>query len=149
MFGNLLGKKRSESSEIAQRIHKMNLADMRSYVNNKSKDFEISETGIIEVLKRLVLEDPKTSKRYIQSDDMDSKIKKAFDLVIAISTSKKMTINAIELMQKFIEVYSEIIIKYDKENKDIYSSRFKDAMEKSLYFVGEVTKLKEKMGVLK
>ena len=155
MFGNILGKSEQESGkenahkEIMQKVSKMNLTDMRAYVNNKVKDFEITEDGLIVVLRRLILEDEHTSKRYIQSDDMDSKIKKAFDLVITIGSNKKISIAAIELIQQFTEVYAEIIANYDKEHKDIYSSRFKDTINKGIKLVGQMTALERKMGVLR
>ena len=154
MFGNILGKSEAESSisakheEIIQRVSKMNLTEMRAYVNNRVKDFEICEDGLIEVMHRLVLEDSHTSKRYIQSDDMDSKIKKAFDLVLNICSNKKITANVIELIQKFVEVYAEIIAKYDNDYKEIYSSRFKDCIEKSISFVDKMDSFERKMGVL-
>ena len=155
MFSSILGKKEETSDsdskyeEVFQKISKMNLTEMRSYVNNKIKDFEVTKEGLLAVMKRLVMEDENTSKRYIKDDDMDSKIKKAFELVLIVSTNKKICIAAIELIQQFTEVYADIIAKYDQEHKQIYSSRFKDSIENAVNLVGEVTKIERKMGVLR
>ena len=54
MFGKILGreKNRSNSNELVHKISKMNLPEMRSYVNNKAFNLEISEEGLVEVLKK-------------------------------------------------------------------------------------------------
>jgi hypothetical protein len=155
MFSKILGKKKSEAegsnkehAELAERVSKMNLTDMRSYVKNKIPNFEVSEDGLIEVMKRLVTPDKNSSKRYIEPDDMDSKIKNGFELVMAISDSRKMTIETIELMQEFIEVYSDIILKYDTDNKQIYGSRLNDAVSKAVLNVGQMVELTQKANVL-
>ena len=155
MFGKLLGKSEensdsdSEYEEVFQKISKMNLTEMRSYVNNNIKDFEVSKEGLLAVMNRLVKEDEDTPNRYIKDDDMDSKIKKAFELVLIVASSKKICIATIEIIQEFTEVYAEIIAKYDTEYKQIYSSRFKDAIENAVNLVGELTKIEKKMGVLR
>jgi len=155
MFGNILGKSEEESGEennhkeIAEKVTKMNLTQMRTYVNNKLKEFEVCEDGLVVVMRRLVLEDEHTSKRYLQEDDMDSKIKKAFDLVITIGSNKKISITAIELIQQFTEVYADIIAKYDTDYKEIYASRFKDTIQNAVNLVGEVTKIEREMDTLR
>ena len=79
MFSNLLGKNKEEASEdkeylaLVEKISKMNLTDMRSYVNNKLNDFAITQAGLVEVMKKLTARDEETSKTYLQMDDMDSK----------------------------------------------------------------------------
>ena len=151
MFSKILGKNKDESDasehllEISKKISKMNLTEMKSYVNNKIKDFELCETGLVAVMKRLVLEDEDVSKMYIQIDDMDSKKKKAFELVIAISTNNKVTLTVIELIQEFIEVYEEIIDSYDKEFKQIYKSRLNDAITNGIATVGKVSTINMKL----
>lgn len=145
MFSKMFDKKdksskdTQENSELIARISKMNLTEMRSYVRDKIPDFKVSKEGLKEVMKRLVKEDPNTSKRYIQPDDMDTKIKKAFDLVLTISTSKKMSIEVIELIQEFILVYKEIIVKYDKDNKDIYGSRLTECINNCIAIVSQMS----------
>lgn len=154
MFGNILGKNKDETTkdnsnkEIIEKVSKMNLTDMRTYVNNRIKDFEICENGLLEVMHRLVQEDENTSKRYIQEDDMDSKKKKAFDLVLTIGANKKITIVVIELIQEFVKVYADMIAKFDKDYKQIYSSRFKDCIEKAITIVEKTADYNRKMGVL-
>ena len=148
MFSKILGKKEGDSSiddVLEEKISKMNLTEMRSFVNNKD---EISEGGIIEVLTKLITPNSETSKRYLELDDMDVKIKKGFDLVITIAKHKKITITAIELIQEFIIIYHDLIEKYDKENKQIYKSKLRDALEIAIKNIDEMTELKRKMGVL-
>ena len=63
MFSKILGNNNSKESSSTQnnadlisKILKMNLTDMKMYVNNRMDDFEITEDGIMEVMKRLVLQ---------------------------------------------------------------------------------------------
>jgi hypothetical protein len=151
MFKKFLNKSQPQddkSAQIREKVSRMNITEMRTYTNNKLKDFEICSEGLAEVMKRLIDEDESTSKRYIQDDDMDSKKKKAFDLVISVASSKKVTIEAVELIQDFTIVYASIIAKYDHDHKEIYSSRFKDALAKALVLVEKMNKFNHKRGVL-
>lgn len=155
MFGNILGKKKSEVSsedrehaELVEKISKMNLTDMRAYINNKILNFEVNEDGLVEVMRRLTTKNSETSKRYIEIDDMDSKIKKGFDLVISIASHAKITVVALEQIQEFIELYSDIITKYDRDHKQIYETRLKDSISKAIANIGEIAELKRKMNVL-
>jgi len=156
MLSKLLGKKQTKKESqddvqhelIVQKISKMNLTDMRAYINNKMLNFEVCEDGLVEVLQRLTTKNSETSKRYIEIDDMDSKIKKGFDLVISIASHVKITVVAVEQIQEFIELYGDIITKYDRDHKQIYESRLKDSLSKAISNVGEMTELKRKMSVL-
>jgi len=150
MFGNILGKKKEDvgiddNADIALKVSKMNLTEMRSYVNNKINDFEITQSGLVEVMKKLTVADETT---YLQIDDMDSKKKKGFDLVLMIANSKHISAEAIELLQEFIVVYHDLILKYDTEYKEIYASRFSDALEKSIDNVNKYSELQRKSNVL-
>lgn len=152
MFGKILGKKQEssqddKSKEILQRITKMNLSDMRVYVNNKLNDLEICEIGLREVIKRLISKDEK-GNRFIEIDAMDSKIKKAFDLVILVAGNKKITIDTTEGIQEFIELYQDIITKFDTDNKQIYASKLKDALSSSITNLETITQMNKKMRVL-
>jgi hypothetical protein len=126
----------------------MKLTDMRAYINNKIPDFEVDEDGLIEVLRRLTTRNSKTSKRYIEIDDMDSKIKKGFDLVISIASHAKITVVAVELIQEFITLYDDVITKFDRDNKQIYESKLKDALQRAINNISEMADLKRKMNVL-
>ena len=155
MFSNLLKKKETKHEkmdaslqELVLKVDKMNLTEMRSYVNNKIKEIELSTEGLNVVLDKLIKVDSNTNKSYINSDDMDSKKKKAFDLVLTIIANKKINIQSIELVQKFLEVYDEIINQYDKEHKEIYASRFKDAINNGVAMVNVVSDMNNKMNVL-
>lgn len=153
MFSNLLGKNKEEASEdkeylaLVEKISKMNLTDMRVYVNNKLTSFEVSEDGLNEVMRKLVSKNS-NEKRFIESDAMDSKIKKAFDLVILISTNKKVNLVTLELMQEFIVLYEDIIVKYDTDNKQIYDDKLKNALAYCLATVETLTEMNKKMSVL-
>lgn len=154
MLGKILGRSKKVAGEdkayddVVHKISKMNITDMRNYVNAKQKDLEIDEDGLCEVMRRLVSKDS-DSKRFIESDAMDSKIKKAFELVLVVAASKKITVVAVELIQEFIEQYIDIIKKYDSDNKDIYESRLKDSVSNATKIIVEITEIKKKMGVLK
>jgi hypothetical protein len=52
------------------------------------------------------------------------------------------------LIQKFAEVYKDIIYEYDREYKDIYGSRFLDAIKLGLANLREKAALKNKMHIL-
>ncbi|MDY0122210.1 MAG: hypothetical protein RBR54_09725 [Sulfurimonas sp.] len=148
MFSRILGKKESKDpcdDGLQEKISKMNLTEMRAYVNNKA---EVSEQGLIEILKRLTTKDSETSKRYIELDDMDVKIKKAFDLIITIAQHKKITVVAIELIVEFIHFYEDVIEKFDEENKQIYKSKLKEALDVALKNMDGISKLKKKLGLL-
>jgi len=155
MFGNILGRKKDDTSTVdganaalVEKISKMNLTEMRSYIKNNIKEFEVSEEGLVEIMKRLTTKDEKTKQYYIKSDDMDSKKKKAFDLILAVAQSKKINFAVVDLMQKFLEVYKDIIAAYDKEHKEIYNSRLVDAVGLALVNINEKAALKNKMDVL-
>jgi len=154
MFGKILGRKNKDSledknhNEMIEKISKMNLTDMRAYIKNKILDFEVDEDGLIEVLKRLTVKNKETSKRYIEIDDMDSKIKKGFDLVISIASHPKITVVAVELIQEFITLYKDIIIKFDKDNKQIYESKLKTALTTAIENISKIANLEKKMNVL-
>lgn len=139
MLSKILGSKGSATSqeacsheELVQKVSKMNLTEMRSYVKNKILDFPISEDGIIEVINRVTIENEESSQRYIKADDMDSKKKKAMDLVISILEHKMLTVKAIERAKNFMDVYAQIIVDYDQENKEIYYSKLKNAVVQSI-----------------
>ena len=150
MFGGILGKKKENTpvDDIALKVSKMNLTEMRSYVNNKVNNFEITPDGLIEVMRRLTTMDKNNSKTYLQIDDMDSKKKKGFDLVLMLANSKHISVEAIELLQEFIKVYEELIAKYDVEFKEIYASRFLDATELAIDNVNKQTEFQRKQKVL-
>lgn len=137
-----------ENRELIDRVSKMNLTDMRTYINNRIADYPVDEEGLIEVLHKLLKVDEKTSKRYIDIGDMDSKIKKGFDLVLSILTNKKISVTAIELVNEFSEKSKDIIEKYDKENKQIYYTRFKDSIELAINNMNIKNELQRKMDVI-
>lgn len=153
MFGNILGKSDEEvgsdtqHSKIVEKVSKMNLTEMKTYVNNKITDFEICEDGLSEVMRRLISKDA-NGHRFIETDAMDSKKSKAFELVILIASSKKVTIVSSELIQEFMETYKDLIAQVDKENMQIYASRLKDALVKSIVTLEQMTAINKKLGVL-
>ncbi len=148
ILGNVKDTSTNENKELVDRISKMNLTDMRFYINNKIPDFFVDEDGLSEVLHRLLKVDKKTSKRYIDVDDIDSKIKKGFDLVLNILINKKITINTIELANEFLQSYKNIIEKYDKENKQIYYTKFKRSIALAIKNMNAKVDLEVKIDVI-
>jgi len=155
MFGKLLGKKEKKLSEndalheeIKSRVSKMNLTEMKAYLNNNIKDFFVCSYGINEVLKKLTSPDAQSKKYYLNSDDMDSKKKKAFDLVIASMKNSTITVETLELVKKFIEVYADMIAEYDREYKEIYTSRFNDAVDMGVKTLEHLLHMKNKTNIL-
>ncbi len=155
MFGNILGRKKEEISEedkantaVVERIAKMNLTDMRTYVKNRMKGFEPCEDGLVAVMNRLLTKNEDTLKRYIEIDDMDSKVKKGFELVLSVAEHKKVTVTSVEQIQEFITLYDDIILKFDTANKQIYSSRLNDALDKSLKTIETMAEINRKAEVL-
>jgi hypothetical protein len=155
VFAKILGKVKGsvndedkEHQELVDKISKMNLTDMRTYVNNKVPDFSICENGLNEIMHKLIDVDEKSSKRYINIDDMDSKIKKGFDLVLIILKNKKITVTTIESVDEFLELSREIVEKYDKEHKQIYGSKFKDALSLAVEGINIKAQLQRKMSVI-
>ena len=155
MLKSILGRKKEEISEadsahalLVEKISKMNLTEMRSYVKNKMKEYKVSEDGLNEVMHRLIKKDKKSKKYYLQVDDMDSKKKKAFDLVITIAQNKRTTLVTIELIQKFTQIYKNIIEKYDREHKEIYVARFSDAINTALVNISQKVALKKKLNLI-
>ncbi|MFA6196175.1 MAG: hypothetical protein WC656_06000 [Sulfurimonas sp.] len=156
MFGKIMGKLKGKeenssksNAELIDKISKMNLTDMRAYIKNKMENFEVSEEGLVEVLRKLTTLNSSTDKRFVELDDMDSKIKNAFELVLAISEDKRINIDAVELMQEFLKMYSDIILKYDTTNKQIYGSKLKDAIEKGISLISIKADFTRKQNVLK
>jgi hypothetical protein len=154
MFNSLFGKKSEVIDEtktnahIADKISHMNLTDMRAYLNNRITGFEVCEFGLSEVMKKLTLEDVQSEQRYLHIDDMDTKIKKAFDLVLLIAVHKKISVKTVEYIQEFLEVYKEIIQSFDTRNKQIYGSKLSDALKTAINGVNAIEELKNKMKIL-
>ncbi|QSZ40569.1 hypothetical protein GJV85_00030 [Sulfurimonas aquatica] len=146
MFGKILSKKKKEEANpVREKVSKMTITEMKSYVRAP----DVEEEDIYEVMRKLTLEDKSTKQLYIKSDDMDSKKKKAFDLVLQISGNAKVSVDSIELTQKFLEVYADILKDYDTKHKDIYISRITDSIDVSLGILETLTQLKSKMDLLK
>ncbi len=153
MIASKLGKKKGNSDskidkELIQKISNMNLTDMKVYINDRLSNFVVSGDGLNEIIKKLLVVNEKTSKRYIEADDMDSKKKKGFDLVLAILTNKKVTFTAIEQAEQFIHIYKEIIENYDKTYKDIYLSRLKDAIETAVANISLKAEINNRLKVI-
>ena len=155
MFGNILGRDKKEPetaesthSEVIAKIDKMNLTDMRAYLKNNMTGFESCSDGLIEVMNKLLTKNEDTLKRYIELDDMDIKKKKGFELVITISEHKKITVRSIEQIQEFIDFYKDVIEKFDTDNKQIYASKLRNAIENGMKTVELMTKVDREAKVL-
>lgn len=148
MFKNILGKKKLSSTEskevveLREKISKMNITEMKSYINNRISDLKVSSQGLVEVLDRLTKEDEKTKKRYLKPDDDDMKKKKAFELVISIASNKQITLEVSDKIRVFIETYSEMVKEFDFKYKQIYASRLKKALDVSLLNISKMSTIK-------
>jgi NCAIR mutase (PurE)-related protein len=154
MFSKILGRSKSDENnidrdyaQIVQRISKMNLTDMRAYLKNTMSGFESSEDGLSEIMKHFLTRNDK-NKRYVEIGDNDAKIKKVFDIVLLIATHKRITVSVVEQIQKFIEEYSDIIKKYDTDNKQIYASKLKDGLELAIDTINKMAEYNKKAKVL-
>ena len=87
-------------------------------------------------------------KHYIEIDDMDTKIKKGFELVLSVADHKKVTVTTVEQIQEFIVLYEDIILKFDNEYKQIYHSRLNDALQKAIKSVETMADINRKENVL-
>ena len=137
MFSKILGKtkesdKSKELTEAISKVENMNLTEMRSFVNNKIASFEVSTVGLLAVMNKLTLVNATTKKLYLVESDTDIKKKKAFDLVLLIAKSTKINLSVLDAIQKFTQVYAPIITQFDKENKEIYASRFTEILEQAI-----------------
>jgi hypothetical protein len=155
MFSKILGKKKNvtdeeenHNTELLTKISKMNLVEMRSYVNNKIADLPLCEDGLSAIISKLIEPNEQTNKLYLQNDDMDTKKRKAFELILLMAKSQKITFKTVEGMQKFLEVYDELIKSYDKEHKDIYIDKLSSAVKLALNNIEEIAALKSKMELL-
>ena len=155
MFKKILGRKKgnakedSNYSELVQQISKMDLTEKKSYVNNRISSMPICRDGLAEVLESLIRLDKKTNTRYLKIDDDDTKIKKGFDLAIAISTNNLITFPVIKTLQEFVDVYSEIIKKFDIDNKQTYEGKLKKAVENAILTIGAIADIHNSSDLLK
>lgn len=129
MFSKLLGilspKESEEALRLQEKIAKMDLSEMRLYVNGKLDNFEVTEFGLNEIITKLISKNENTSHYYIADNDLDSKRKKVLDLLILVLENKNISVLVIETAQEFLEVYDEMLKKYDYVNQDIYEKRIK------------------------
>jgi hypothetical protein len=152
MISKIFGKKKNEKdgdkdiAELEQKISKMNLTDLRLYVRGKL-DVELNEEGLILVLEKLISK-INDKRYYLDSSDDDSKLKKAFDIVISIAKSKKVTVKAVELISEFIQTYEKLIKEYDKRNKDIYHDRLMKSVDVATEIIELKVALENKMNIL-
>jgi len=152
MISKIFGKKDAKSvdskktKELKERIEKMNLSELTLYVKGKFDGFEVTEEGLIEVLKRLI---SKVNNRYfLDASDDDSKLKKAFELVLLCAKSNKVTLKAMELIAEFANYYAKLIREYDRKYKEIYEERLKKAIEQASEIIEAKVALQNKMNMI-
>ncbi len=152
MFGKLLKKSEKTSGNSSKEFHEylysIGVSDMRNLLLGQIIKFPVDEEMIIEILKRMTHTDEKTNKRFLESSDADIKLKKAFDTIITAASSKKMSVEAIELIQKFILMYTDLIDGFDTRNKQIYMHKLTKAIELSINTVEQLTAYLNKMAVI-
>ncbi|MEA1955467.1 MAG: hypothetical protein U9N02_03125 [Campylobacterota bacterium] len=155
MFKKILGRKKSGNeddknhSELVQQISKMDLTEKKSYINNRISSMPVCRDGLVEVLNSLVKLNKKTNTRYLKIDDNDIKIKKGFDLAIAISTHNLITFPIVKSLQEFEEVYQEIIEKFDTNNKQTYKGKLKKAVANAVLTIGVIADIHNSSDLLR
>lgn len=149
MLSKILGKKEKNQTGVdIAKISRMNLTELRSYLNNKIESLPVTQDGLVAVMKKLATADEVTKKYYIEASDTDQKKKKAFDVFLLLAKSKKMSVECVELMQLFVSVYEDIVNEYDTKYKEIYRSRLGTAIEQALVNIHELKEFDNKMKVL-
>ena len=155
MFNKILGRKKGSSeddkehSELVQRISKMDLTEMKSYLNNRISTMPVCRDGLVAILNLLLKVDKKTNTRYLKIDDNDAKIKKGFDLAIKISTHNLITFPVIKALQEFESVYKNIIEKFDTDNKQTYKSKINKAIQNAVLTIGVIADIHNASDILK
>ena len=151
MFKKLFKKddeKENDNSALEDFISKAGLTELRSLLLGNIERFVVDEILVVEVLRKITHEDETSHKRYLETDDNDMKLKKGFELVIAASNSKHLSVEAVELIEKFITMYKDIIDAYDTRNKQIYMHKLKKAAELSISKVEQISGFINKMAVI-
>ena len=152
MLSKIFGKtdKNEEDSklkDLKEKISKMNITDMKSYIDGKFTELYPTEEGLVEVLARLTSD--LGNRKFIDTADNDIKKKRAFELVLSIAKHPKITLKAIEEINNFLEVYKDLIFDYDRENKQIYEDKIKKSIDTALEIISAKASLNNKMKVLK
>jgi L-rhamnose mutarotase len=149
MISKIFGKKQEDKTdnELKEKISNMNLSDLVLYVKEKNTALEVSDEGIVFVLERLISK-INEDRYFLDKSDDDTKIKRAFDLILTISKSRYVTIKAIELIAEFINLYESIIKEYDKKHKEIYEDRLKKSIDNAMVIIDSKVALQNKMNVL-
>lgn len=152
MFGRLLKKSEKTAEKGLNELHEylsnIGISEMRNLLLGQIEKFPINEEMIVEILKKMTYQDDKSGKRFLESSDADSKLKKAFETVITAASSKKMSVEAIELIQKFILMHTDLIDGFDTRNKQIYMHKLTKAIELSINTVEQLTAYINKMAVI-
>jgi len=136
-----------QKSELQLKIEKMNLSELRLYIRDKMEGFSLSEEGLNEVLKRLISK-INDSRYFLDNSDDDSKLKKAFELVLNISKSRKVNFKSVELIAAFLYTYDALIREYDQKHKEIYQDRLNKAIDRANMMVEAKTSLDDKQKLL-
>ena len=153
MISKIFGKKTKEEEkdpklkELDERIAKMKLTELGSYVKGKIDTLEVSEEGLVAVLERLVSK-INDNRYFLDASDDDTKLKKAFELVLLVAKNKKVTLKAMEIIATFKTLYEPLIKAYDKKYKEIYADRLDKAVENAMVIVEAKVSLQNKMNVL-
>ncbi len=153
MLSKLFGKKGSQEQEneelreLKEKIEKMNLSELSLYVKGKLEGLEVSEEGLVLVLQRLLAK-INDERLFLDESDDDSKLKKAFDLIVYMAKQNRITPKAIELIVEFMRVYEKLIKEFDRKYKEIYEERLKHSVESAMQIIEAKIALQNKMNML-
>jgi hypothetical protein len=150
MISKIFGTKSKEKEQnpLREKILNMNLSDLNLYVKEKLNSLELNEDGLLYVLERLT-DDINEKRAFLSSEDDDTKLKKAFELILYISKNKYITLKAIEYIAKFYNKYENLIKDYDKKHKEIYQDRIKKSIDTAQATIDAKVSLQNKMNMLK
>ena len=138
---------------MQQELSGWTLSDMQLYVRGQNSRFPLSEDGLLDILERLMSLQKNQKgfpqgRRYVEPCDNDTKIKKMFDLVLAIGNSPKLSAATFERMGAFMQAYDDLIVAYDRAHKQIYGERLKKQLRLSAALLEKKSQLQHRLDLL-
>ena len=150
--GKLFGRKK-DANPLRQMLRKSSLSDMQVFVRGQNEAFPLTDEGIIELLRQLLAREKPSErfpggKRYVEPSDHDARIKKLFDLFIAVCSSTKISDASLQHLTEFMSHYDDIIKGYDRRNKQIFEEKLKAHVVKAVATVETKSRLHHKYDLL-
>jgi len=159
MFGKMFDKikKSKETTEDSQSIYKdlvasWNITEMRAYLQNKNADFPMNVEGIDAIVERFAFQEKPSDKfpkgkRLLELNDNDVRVKKAFDVVVLLSSNLLLSLEGVEKLEKFRMLHEDVIEQFDKRNAQTYNHKLKDAIAQAIVMVEAKKGLEKRLDV--